>query len=240
MNQQHANGCDLVKRVERAIDAEISFADLGLTVVDEILAVDLDKTPARFAVLLVNQADPHRLLLAIRGTEKPVEWVSDCIAFLVDFEFAAGCRVEAGFYGIYKSFQLRSGRGFAQAFNDYASVVIYCHSLGGPLGAYLASQYSATELVCYASPKPGDPAFAAFVRERVPVVTLYDFKPDVVPDAPYTIRDPFDRFNFVHVATKTVLDPQACTPAIELPAGISSLEFSHDLSTYKQAIISAP
>jgi lipase (class 3) len=236
-NPLHVLGCNVIDRVHTVTEGAIDFSDLGCQLVDEVIATDLDGVVTRYGVLLVSTDTPNRLLVFIRGTKSAIEWVSDGVAVLEACRFAPGCKTEKGFTDIYETFRLKSGRTIISVISGFARAVVFGHSLGGPLATYLAAQMQVAELVCYASPKPGDAAFARFVRANVPTITLYDDVPDVVPKLPFTLDDPLDEFDFVHVLpVLTAMDPKRFTPPVSIPPGIAG---AHAITTYKALLLAA-
>jgi hypothetical protein len=231
----HLLGCDLIARVYAGGESPLDFSDLHLRVVDEIEGTDLNGVVTRYGVLLVSTDTPDSLLVAIRGTRSAIEWVSDAMAFLRAAHWATGL-IEDGFGTIFDSFRLGSGRTLPQACGAYGSSVVFGHSLGGPLATYVAAITGASELVCYASPKPGDAEFAAFVRSRVTTITAYDDLPDVVPTLPRTFGDPLGRFNFQPVTAVTVLNPTTTVPPVQIPPGLAG---AHAITTYRALIAAA-
>jgi hypothetical protein len=234
-NPLHILGCDLIERQWDAGNGQLYVRDLGLTVVDRVLANDLLGRKTCYGSLLVANDNPHSVLVPTRGTKTGPEWASDLRARLRPSKFSPG-KVEAGWGDIFDTFYLESGRPMAAAILSFAESVIFGHSLGGPLATYFAAATLASELVCYASPKPGDADFAAWVRSRVKVRTFYADAPDFIWKTPPTIQDPLDEFNFQHIDAPLV-DPSRATPPIQMP--INDPFGPHHITTYRELLAAA-
>lgn len=156
----------------------------GLTFVDSILGTDPDGVTLSYGIIARDEA--NTVYVGIRGTETLAEWWADFHAFLVPCHFAPGCKVESGFSGIYSSFRLASGGSLKTLLAGFTQRFVAGHSLGGPLATYLAAEIEADILVGFASPRPGDDAFGAYVRVHTGLILLYENVKDFVPGVPYT------------------------------------------------------
>ena len=234
----HVLGCDLISRLYTVGDGDLDFWDFGLGVADEILGTDTDGITRRYGALLVDSLAPGRVLVAIRGTKGAPEWESDFDALLIACPFAPGAKVHAGFNGIFVTFRLKSGLTVSQAVEKYTHRIVMGHSLGGPLATYVAALAAADELVCYASPKPGDPGLGAWIRSRVPVRTFYANPKDIVPHAPLTITNlppPFVNFDYEPVDYATPLNPDSVVPPVP-----HTWADSHAILNYRRLIAALP
>jgi pimeloyl-ACP methyl ester carboxylesterase len=113
----------------------------------------------------------------------------------------SGGSVEQGFWGIYESLSLTDIAGMivgplAEKFPSIVGasdmVVVAGHSLGAPLATYLTLDLARGLLGqrvtgCYfASPHPGNQAFAALFEQTVRDYVVYNYILDVVPRVPPT------------------------------------------------------
>jgi triacylglycerol lipase len=144
-----------------------------------------------------------QIVIAIRGTDDISEW-------LIDFEFpltpflpisGAGL-VEYGFLSVFstltfvdpngKPFDLTAYLKSALASNPKTEIIIEGHSLGGPIACMLAlvtadgntALKNATTVYTFASPAPGDDAFASFYNSNAPQTNRIWNPWDLVPSAP--------------------------------------------------------
>lgn len=238
-NPVHVLGCDLIYRLYEAGDEPVDFSLMGCTTEDEILATDQNGVQTRYGVVLRHHDPAVGLLVVIRGTRTLVEWLSDAEAILEGWAFALGTSAHHGFSAIYRTFTLKSGLPLvAKLASTPGRVTVMGHSLGGPLATYLAALARVSELVCYASPKPGDPALGAWVKAQVPNITLYANPKDIVPHLPLTITHlppPFVNEDFEHVDFLNPLDPARVTPPIS-----TDWEDSHNILSYRRLIAALP
>lgn len=238
MNPIYTFGCELIYRLYNTDDgAPVDFSDFSMSLHDELEAQDRDGVWRRYGALLV---DANGLLtLPIRGTKGTPEWESDFESLLTTWPFmeGAGAMSHAGFTGIFQTFRLKSGRPLLdviRSFQAAGKVIIYGHSLGGPLATMLAALAGGCFLICYASPKPGDPVFGAWVRSRTIGRVLFANPKDVVPHVPLTITNlppPFINEDYEHVDLLTVCDPNSVTPAVP-----PSWADSHAIVNYQRII----
>lgn len=147
-------------------------------------------------------------LVSIAGTKTPGQWFLDFLAMIKDSDFCPGSQTETGFTDFYHGLTLGSGMGLREAFSSVPGVTVQGHSLGGPAATMLAGDCKADELVCFASPKPGNAAFARWVRAQVSKITLYANAPDVVPHSPLTL-EPIE--DYEPVDTVTALNSRGLT-----------------------------
>lgn len=195
----------------------------GLTFIDSILGTDPDGVTRSYGIIAHD--DANRVYVGIRGTDSLAEWFADFRAILVACPFAPGSMVERGFLGIYSSFRLAAGGNLKELFTGFAERFVAGHSLGGPLATFLAAEIKADVLVGFASPRPGNGEFGAFVRVNTGLILLYANMNDFVPKVPLTI---LPLFAFEHVAGLIDLNPGA--------AVIGTPSAQHSLSTYLHMI----
>jgi Lipase (class 3) len=195
----------------------------GLTLIDAIHGNDADGSEQLFGSVMTDEAGA--LHVSIRGTQTPLEWLADFEAWLVEYQasrFPKTC-VERGFWTLYKTFHLASGKNLIETLSAFPVKYIAGHSLGGPLATYLAVDIKADQLIGLASPKPGNMEFCAWAITQTKQITLYTNKPDVVPHAPLTIPG-LSEFDFEHVAALTPLDSKGLVKP--------GLAAAHNISTY--------
>ena len=150
--------------------------------------------PTCYGYLARNAAGVY--VAAIRGTEGTLEWVEDADFLPVPHPVAGS--VEQGFYGIYRSMTYRpvggaavlAAQGLAAAVGS-DELLVMGHSLGSTLATYLTFDLADASLLgnrvqgCYfASPRPGDAAFAKAFDHRVLTYQLWNYELDVVPRVP--------------------------------------------------------
>jgi triacylglycerol lipase len=154
--------------------------------------------------IVVSRPD-NEIVVAIRGTDGFQEWVEDAEFLFQPYAprkpLPAGvsAQVEQGFWGIYDSFQYVDTNGkpqgpaaeaIAAAHANAARVVVSGHSLGGPLATYLTLDLARGPLagrvrgLYFASPHPGDQAFADFFGQFVTDYLVYNYILDIVPRVP--------------------------------------------------------
>ena len=154
---------------------------------------------------IVVRRPGNEIVVAIRGTDGIQEWIEDAEFLFEPYSPkglpSAGARVEQGFWGIYASFELTDLQGKAigpaaeaigSLYQNASSVVVSGHSLGGPLATYLTLDLARGTLGqkvrgCYfASPHPGDAAFATLFHQTVGDYVVYNYVMDIVPRVPPT------------------------------------------------------
>ena len=177
---------------------------------------------------------PTEVVVAIRGTDGFAEWIEDGEFPAVPYApgtllplGAPGRTVEQGFWGIYRSLTLSDLHGTtvgALAENIPAllgpndTVVLSGHSLGAPLATYLTLDLVRGPLgqrvsSCYfASPHPGDLAFATLFDQSVNDYIVYNYLLDIVPRVPPT------ELGYSSLLKKQVIEP--ATADAEITFGI--------------------
>ncbi|MDE2098634.1 MAG: hypothetical protein KGL39_15375 [Patescibacteria group bacterium] len=141
-------------------------------------------------------ARPGVFVAVFRGTADTVEWAIDAKCLLVPC--GLGGHAEDGFYRLWQTMRCRKpdgfdadlGKGIAQIVGDGVLEVIG-HSLGGALATYtaldLVSNHGLADRLCsrlFASPRPGDQAFADSFAAHVKDAIAYAYERDRVPEIP--------------------------------------------------------
>jgi triacylglycerol lipase len=158
----------------------------------------LARPPVYYGFLARSVATPGTFAVAIRGTEDFIEWIEDA-EFALTPHPAAG-RVEAGFYGIYRSLAyevaplvqssiIAPSAALALApLIGKGTVTVIGHSLGAALAAYMALDFGragvAANARLWASPRPGDESFVGALGAAVPDFVSYAYELDLVPRIP--------------------------------------------------------
>lgn len=163
-----------------------------LTATDSVAKIASQTVCYGYLAQLVSE--PTTFVVAIRGTDGPIEWFEDAEYSQVPHPVAG--KVEAGFWGIYASMQYRpidggslpAAQGLAAAIGA-GTVTVLGHSLGSALATYLtfdlAGIFGPRVSGCFfASPRPGDDAFAKAFDARVQAYQVWNFWLDVVPRLP--------------------------------------------------------
>jgi hypothetical protein len=178
-------------------------------VVTSIYANDLatDMNPDRgknlVSIGLVLQATATGdAVIAIRGTEGIQEWVQDAKFLTVPCPFlSSGGNTEDGFTDMYTSISSGTAAGSPSVIKalptlpwkqTVTSLTICGHSLGGALATLLAldvaanasSPFNNPTVYTYASPRTGDPIFAATYNHVVHDTTRIANRMDLVPKLP--------------------------------------------------------
>src|SRR4029077_14124853 len=100
-------------------------------------------------------------------------------------------QVECGFYGLFKNLKLDgiSAVGAIAAIVGHGSITVIGHSLGSPIGIYLAYELARAGLKVrgrfFASPHPGDEEFAKLFDRTVADYVVYVNALDAVPHLPF-------------------------------------------------------
>lgn len=152
------------------------------------------------------------LLAAIRGTDTILEWVHDGEFLLVRNPVAGGAGLtEDGFTAIYKSLRVARGarsQTVVAAMGDALqpggraqTATVAGHSLGGALATLLALDVAlhtscrAPAVYTFASPRTGDPSFAAGFDSVVKASFRVASSPDLVPKLPPILPIPYEHVN---------------------------------------------
>lgn len=200
---------NLTNRAGQVVDAGPMGAGTAYEVVTTIYANDLatDINPLRandlVSIGLILQASATGdAVIAIRGTEGILEWVQDAKFLAVPCPFlSSGGNTEDGFTAMYDSMTVNPAGGSPTVLKALAtlswkkpvtSLTICGHSLGGALATLLAldvaangaAPFNSPTVYTYASPKTGDPLFAATYNHVVPNTFRIANRLDLVPKLP--------------------------------------------------------
>jgi hypothetical protein len=191
------------------------------------------------------QNNNGNVVIAIRGTEGIWEWFHDAMFLLVPCPIDRSIGfTEDGFSTIYRSMRLAQGAPtpLRSAIASYpfptpvTSVTVCGHSLGGALATLLAFDLAANTnfnvtVYTYASPRTGDPLFAANYNHVVQNSFRIANRADIVPKMPFPPL-------YEHVNLLGDLNP------IDVATGKSVVNFTvpceHSLTTYLYLLSQLP
>jgi len=145
--------------------------------------------------------DEDCVTVVFRGTESPLDWITDLHATLTQHASGVG-RVHRGFYISYSLIE----RQLRDALKGLGSrnLLFTGHSLGGALAVLAASDFSSpsriTRLYTFGQPRVGDAAFIARVNARVDGYHRFVNNNDVVA------RAPLEKWGFAHGGRLNHLD----------------------------------
>ena len=171
----------------------------------------------------------------IRGTDGFVEWVEDAefkpIPYTPMIPLPAGhdnLEVEQGFWALYRSLSLITPAGAvigplapaitAHATGTAGTVTVIGHSLGSALATYLTFDLARGSLgrrvtACiFASPHPGNHAFAALFDQTVADYNLYNYALDIVPRVPLGL-------GYARLPRRTAITPASAEANIRFDIG---------------------
>jgi triacylglycerol lipase len=168
-------------------------------------------------------------VVAIRGTDGFVEWVEDGEFAPVPYPAAPGpASVEQGFWSVYSGMALIDPKGaplgpLAPAITSLVAssagpVTVAGHSLGAALATYLTLDLARGSLgrrvsAClFASPHPGDQAFADLFDLGVSDYRLFDYLLDAVPRVPLAL-------GYKPLSRRTVIQPGTAEASIRFDLG---------------------
>jgi len=156
---------------------------------------------------VVRRGDTEEVV-ALRATDGFAEWVEDGEFLMMPYApahpvpaGAAGVSVEQGFWGIYHSLLLTDAAGTVKGpvarqlpamVDPTDRVVVAGHSLGAALATYLTLDLARGTLgprtsgCFFASPHPGNQAFASLFARSASDYVVYYYVLDVVPRMPLT------------------------------------------------------
>jgi hypothetical protein len=203
---------------------------------------------------------PSEVVLALRGTDGYMEWIEDGEFLFLPYApslplpgGANGESVEQGFWGIYASLMMTDINGaaigpLAEKFPTIVgpgdTVVVAGHSLGAPLATYLTLDLARGPLGqrvtgCYfASPHPGNQAFAALFDKVVSDYVVYNYLLDVVP------RVPPIEIGYCSLPKRRVISPDTAQAEIKFGIGCNHHVVCYlamlDYNTTIQAITPVP
>ena len=174
------------------------------------------------------------IVAAIRGTDQYVEWVEDAEFLPNPYEplthlpaSPPEAKVEAGFWSIYKSMTLRpvddrTGGPLHQVLESMVPegsiLTVTGHSLGAPLASYLTLELVRGKLgqqvagCFFASPHPGNQAFATYFDKTVQNYRVFNYILDIVPRVPFGS-------DYTHLPKRTILRPATSEASIKLDVG---------------------
>lgn len=158
-------------------------------------AVDLRRRiPVYFGFVLSSDTDT---IMLFRGTQRNAEWIDNLLAFQQDYRVPDAKqyygKTHEGFAAAYQQILDPLPANVARQLNPDLPCYISGHSLGGALSTLAAIDIalnapqlrSQLQLYTYASPRVGDPTFAAAHSQLIPnsyrVVNLADVIPLVPP-----------------------------------------------------------
>jgi hypothetical protein len=167
------------------------------------LATDMNPTRGQSRVsigLVLQAATTGDVVIAVRGTEGVQEWIHDAEFLLVPCPFLAGAgQTEDGFTAMFLSMTTSLDPSCPSVTRSLptlnfprpvTSLTLCGHSLGGALVTLLALDVAANSafknptVYTYASPRTGDPQFAATYNQVVPNTTRIAGRLDLVPKLP--------------------------------------------------------
>ncbi|MES1261447.1 MAG: hypothetical protein ABUS49_06905 [Acidobacteriota bacterium] len=165
-----------------------------------------------YGYIAQSKTEPGDIVLAIRGTQSPAEWLLDFSALPVFFHADANVGLVAlGFQSIEESFAFLDGTGVSSSLADAVarisaqstirSFTVLGHSLGAALATLAAAELAARNTVgvkplltlyTFASPRVGLLDFAAWCTANVANTYRIWNLLDIVPETP--------TFPYIHVA----------------------------------------
>ncbi len=175
------------------------------------------------------------VVVAIRGTDQFVEWIEDA-KFIPDLyapleklpAAPPGIKVEQGFWSIYQTMRFRRAdstqeeilhTAVAAQVGPQDTVAVTGHSLGAPLATYLTIELARGNKLnsqlsgCFfASPHPGNHAFATYFDHTVDSYRVFNYILDVVPRVPIGP-------DYTHLPRRTVLRPSTAQASITMRVG---------------------
>ena len=187
------------------------IAAAGYELLYYIDAFDFD-TKVFYGYVASSVANPGDIIIAIRGTRHPAEWVLDFLAIPVPFTaFPSAGFVALGFQSIFDTFEfidrngasitLSSAIAAIAAATPIKQVTVIGHSLGSALATLTAADIALNNLsgarnglqiYTFASPRVGLLDFAAAFNAAVPTSFRVWNTLDIVPEVP--------PFPYIHVS----------------------------------------
>jgi triacylglycerol lipase len=173
------------------------LGELGWTLKGHLTAVDaLTGIGVRAYYGFLATCGASTYAIVVRGTQSVLEWLKDA-EFALTPHPVAGC-VETGFWSIYETMRYRTLSGFVRpllpgllAEIGAGQVTVIGHSLGAPIATYLQLDLNSipstgisTSGRFFASPRPGDVAFATIASAALTDYCVYAYEEDLVPKVP--------------------------------------------------------
>lgn len=201
--------------------------------------VTLFPEPSCYGLLAERTAEPGSFAVVLRGTEGLLEWAEDGEFFPYPYPHPSAISVEQGFYGVYGSLQYVSVvqaapgaiivpqtllGGLLRTVGS-GSITVVGHSLGAAVATYLTLDLAGTKGLghvagrFFASPHPGDAAFAHLFDTTVADYQAYAYILDIVPHLPVGL-------GFCSLPKLRVLTPSTSQARIKFSVGC----FHHLLS----------
>lgn len=158
--------------------------------------LEVDAPRCCYGFLVESIANPGQFVAVVRGTADTIEWVID--AKFGQMPHPAGGHAEIGFYHVFATMQFLNldgieadvGIGISTAVGE-GSLTVVGHSLGAALAIFLTLEMAKVEWLgarvrgrFFASPRPGDQAFADAFAASVKDAVAYAFERDEVPEVP--------------------------------------------------------
>lgn len=183
--------------------------------------------PVYLAFVLTSKKNS---IIAFRGTNRTAEMIQDLLLFQQDYSKRGYGKIHSGFADVYDPIASQI-RDVAQKLNPALPCYITGHSLGGALATLCAIDLalqipalkSQLQLYTYASPRVGDPAFAAkhtqLIRNSYRIINLAD----VVPLGP---PRKFQGMTFAHIGQ-----------VWSFLASGGDIEPNHSFNTYRLAVL---
>lgn len=153
-----------------------------------------------YGFLAESVSQPGEFLAVIRGTADATEWYID--AKFARIEHPAGGKAELGFYSVFQTMRYQPavlagprdspvGQGISEAVGQ-GSITVIGHSLGAAVATFVTLDLAKDQAMgarvkgrFFASPRPGDLAFADTFAAHVPDAVAYARILDEVPKVPY-------------------------------------------------------
>jgi triacylglycerol lipase len=173
--------------------------------------------------------------VVIRGTDGFVEWIEDAEFIRIPYRPATALpagsppiTVEQGFWGVYMSLRLLGpsgvdlgvlGPAVVALAGATGPVTVVGHSLGSALATYLTLDLGrgglgARASAClFASPHPGDQAFATLFDQTIADYRLFNYILDIVPRVPPSLG------GYQPLPRRTVIWPSTAEAVIRFDIG---------------------
>jgi hypothetical protein len=214
---------------------------LGYSLIKKLYAddladgIDLDDPDYQvFGYIARSTTTPVDVVVAIRGTQGILEWITDFDFFAIPFPFAPNAgNTERGFTNCYRTFVTDPGPGAVRVVETLRTVCsggavatlrLAGHSLGGALATLLALDTVANGVFprpvvyTFASPAVGDKLFAGRYDAAVPDSWRIANRNDIIPHLPPLWA------GYVHVDAEVPINSDSTTT--------QSLSCWHSLQTY--------